>query len=138
MPESNNIEIRKPIPIKDIKYIQYLCREYDDELRWLVTLLSDTGMRLGEGVGLLKSDFNLNCDIPHIRLIPHPWRGLKTRASERYIPLTKESGWACMRFLEHNKDSLFAFPRYTSSKRCNANSASAALNKWLKEKLLTM
>ena len=40
-----------------------------------------------------------------------------------------------MRILEHNKDSLFAFPRYTSSKVCNANSASAALNKWLKEKL---
>ena len=54
---------------------------------------------------------------------------------ERYIPLTKESEWACMRILEHNNDSLFAFPRYTSSKGCNANSASAALNKWLKEKL---
>ena len=40
-----------------------------------------------------------------------------------------------MRILEHNNDSLFAFPRYTSSKGCNANSASAALNKWLKEKL---
>ena len=40
-----------------------------------------------------------------------------------------------MRIIEHNKDSLFAFPRYTSSKGCNANSASAALNKWMKEKL---
>ena len=40
-----------------------------------------------------------------------------------------------MRILEHNKDSLFAFPRYTSSKGCNANSASATLNKWMKEKL---
>ena len=41
-----------------------------------------------------------------------------------------------MRILEHNKDSLFAFPRYTSQNQCNTNSASAALNKWLKEKLL--
>ena len=40
-----------------------------------------------------------------------------------------------MRILEHNKDSLFAFPRYTSLKGCNANSASAVLNKWLKEQL---
>ena len=84
---------------------------------------------------MLKSDINLNSEIPHIILIPHPWRRLKTRASERYIPLTKESVWACKRILEHNKDNLFAFPRYTSSKGCNANSASAALNKWLKEKL---
>ena len=135
MPERDDKQYRESIPTETIKHIQSLCREYDDDLRWLVALLSDTGMRLGEGVGLLKSDIYLNSEIPHIRLIPHPWRRLKTRSSERYIPLTKESEWACMRILEHNKDSLFAFPRYTSPKGCNANSASAALNKWLKEKL---
>ena len=135
MPESNNVEIRKPIPIKDIRHIQSLCREYDDDLRWLIALLSDTGMRLGEGVGLLKSDINLDCEIPHIRLIPHPWRRLKTKGSQRRIPLVGASLWSCERILEHNNDSLFAFPRYTSSKECNTNSASAALNKWLKEKL---
>ena len=30
---------------------------------------------------------------------------------------------------------MYAFPRYTSTKKCNTNSASAALNKWVKEKL---
>ena len=81
MPDNDNVDIRKPIPIKDIKYVQSLCREYDDDLRWLIALLSNTGMRLGEGVGLLKSDINLNSDIPHISLIPHPWRRLKTNSS---------------------------------------------------------
>ena len=136
MPESNNVEIRKPIPIKDIKHIQLLCREYDDDLRWLIALLSNTGMRLGEGVGLLKSDINLNSDIPHISLIPHPWRRLKTNNSQRCIPLVGETLWACKRILEHNNDSIYAFPRYTSPKECNTNSASATLNKWLKEKLI--
>ena len=136
MPESNNVEIRKPIPIKDIKHIQLLCREYDDDLRWLIALLSNTGMRLGEGVGLLKSDINLNSDIPHISLIPHPWRRLKTKSSQRRIPLVGESLWACKRILKHNNDSIYAFPRYTSPKECNTNSASATLNKWLKEKLI--
>jgi len=135
MPENNSVEIRKPIPIKDIRHIQSICREYDDDLRWLIALLSDTGMRLGEAVGLLKSDIYLDGNIPHIRLIPHPWRRLKTRASGRYIPLTKESAWACKRILGQNNDSIYAFPRYTSAKECNTNSASAALNKWLKEKL---
>ena len=135
LPSINN-EIRESIPTEIIKHIQSSCREYDDDLRWLIALLSDTGMRLGEGVGLLKSDINLDCEIPHIRLIPHPWRRLKTKGSQRYIPLTKESEWACKRILEHNNDSLFAFPRYTSQNQCNANSASAALNKWMKEKLL--
>ena len=112
-----------------------LCKEYNDDLRWLVALLSDTGMRLGEGVGLLKSDINIDCEIPHINLVPHPWRRLKTKGSERCIPLVGASLWACERILEHNNDSIYAFPRYTSVSICNANSASAALNKWMKEKL---
>ena len=96
MPEIEAKQYRESISTEAIKHIQSLCREYDDDLRWLVALLSDTGMRLGEGAGLLKSDINLNCEIPHIRLTPHPWRRLKTKTSKRYIPLTKESEWACI------------------------------------------
>jgi integrase len=135
MPEKENLETRKPIPVEAIKKVQSLCRDYDDDLRWLIALLSDSGMRLGEGVGLLKSDINLDCEIPHIKLTPHPWRRLKTKSSQRIVPLVNESLWACERILKHNNDSIYAFPRYTSMDKCNANSASAALNKWIKEKL---
>ena len=51
-------------------------------------------MRLSEALGLTKEDINLNNSIPHIRLTPHPWRRLKTKSSERYIPLVKDSLWA--------------------------------------------
>jgi len=135
MPDKENLDIRKPIPTKDIKYIQSLCVEKDDDLRWLIALLSDTGMRLGEGVGLLKSDINIDCEIPHIKLVPHPWRRLKTRTSERCIPLVGASLWASRKILDNRNDSIYAFPRYTTKDNCNANSASAALNKWLKEQL---
>ena len=135
MPDKENVEIRKPIPTKDIKHIQSLCIEKDDDLRWLIALLSDSGMRLGEGVGLLKSDINLDCEIPHINLIPHPWRRLKTKGSQRCIPLIGASLWASRKILDNSNDSIFAFPRYTTKDNCNANSASAALNKWLKEQL---
>jgi len=135
LPSIDN-NIRESIPLEDIKIIQSISKKEDDELRWLLLLLSDSGVRLSEALGLSKDDINLNSEIPHIRLAPHPWRRLKTRTSERYIPLTKESEWACKRILEHNDDSLFAFPKYTSLKGCNANSASAALNKWLKSKLI--
>ena len=135
MPEIDDKQYRESIPNEDIKNIQLLCRQYDDDLRWLVALLSDTGMRLGEAVGLLKSDINLDCKIPHIKLKPHVWRSLKTKSSQRIIPLVNESLWASKRILEDNIDSVYAFPRYTSSKGCNANSASAALNKWMKEQL---
>jgi integrase len=135
MPDIGDKQYRESIPSQTIKHIQSLCREYDDDLRWLIALLSDTGMRLGEAVGLLKSDIYLDCEIPHIKLVPHVWRSLKTKSSQRIIPLVNESLWACKRILECNNDSVFAFPRYTSKDNCNANSASAALNKWMKEKM---
>ena len=134
-PKDDSIESRKPLPIDKIKLVQKLCKDKDDEMRWILALVSDTGMRLGEGVGLLKSDINLDCEIPHIDLKPHPWRTLKTKSSQRCIPLIGASLWASKRILENNNDSIYAFPRYTSHIKTNTNSASAALNKWLKEKL---
>ena len=38
--------------------------------------------------------------------------------------------WAAKRIHQH--DSIYAFPRYCDGKIRNANSASAALNKWMK------
>ena len=135
MPEIEDKQYRESIPSQTIKYIQSLCREYDDDLRWLIALLSDTGMRLGEGVGLLKSDINLDCEIPHINLVAHPWRRLKTKSSKRCIPLVGASLWASRKILDNRNNSIYAFPRYTTKDNCNSNSASATLNKWLKEKL---
>ena len=135
LPSIDN-ELRMSIPMDKIRLIHGYCKQMNDEPRWLISLLSDSGMRLSEALGLAKEDIKLEEPIPHIRLIPHPWRRLKTRSSQRYIPLVGEALWACKRILEHNDDSIFAFPRYTSINQCNANSASAALNKWLKSKLI--
>ncbi|MDB2532181.1 tyrosine-type recombinase/integrase [Alphaproteobacteria bacterium] len=130
-PDDGNAQIRQPISAEDLKKVQSLCRVTDDEMRWLIALISDTGMRLGEAAGLLKKDIKLDERIPHIDLKPHPWRTLKTKGSQRLIPLTKEALWASKRLLEANNDSIFAFPRYCSETGCKANSASGGLNKWL-------
>jgi integrase len=130
-PDDDNAQSRQPIPMEDIKKVQSLCKDIDDEMRWLIALISDTGMRLGEAAGLLKEDIKVNEPIPHIDLKPHPWRTLKTKGSQRLIPLTKEALWASKRLLEVNNDSIFAFPRYCSETGCKANSASGGLNKWL-------
>jgi site-specific recombinase XerD len=63
--------IRKPIPNADILKVQTECRIIDDDMRWLVALISDTGMRLAEGVGLLKSDLHLDVDIPFFLIQKH-------------------------------------------------------------------
>ncbi|MDA0900392.1 MAG: tyrosine-type recombinase/integrase [Proteobacteria bacterium] len=130
-PDDDNAQSRQSISMEDIRKVQFLCRENDDEMRWLIALISDTGMRLGEAAGLLKEDIKLDDRIPHIDLKPHSWRSLKTKGSQRFIPLTKEALWASKRLLEANIDSIFAFPRYCDATGCKANSASGGLNKWL-------
>jgi integrase len=130
-PDDDNANSRQPISVQDIKKVQSLCKDIDDEMRWLIALISDTGMRLGEAAGLLKKNIKLNDHIPHIDLKPHSWRSLKTKGSQRLIPLTKEALWASKRLLEANNDSIFAFPRYCDERGCKANSASGGLNKWL-------
>jgi integrase len=72
---------------EDLSSIQNQCRELDDEARWLIALISDTGMRLSEAAGLIKEDINLDDEHPHLNLKPHPWRPLKTRGSARIVPL---------------------------------------------------
>ena len=126
--------VRKPIPIDDIRNIQSESRAINDDMRWLIALISDTGMRLAEGAGLLKQDFiGLDTDLPYVRVTKHPWRNLKTASSERKVPLVGEALWAARRIIEADTASDFAFPRYNRTSQTAANSASAALNKWLKQ-----
>jgi len=126
-------EERQPIPLDSLRRIQRDCMAIDDEMRWLLALISDTGMRLSEAAGLHKDDIILDAPIPYISLQPHSWRRLKTKGSARLIPLIGASLWAAKRI--HRNDSRYAFPRYCDGKICNANSASAALNKWMKPRL---
>ena len=122
---------RLPIPIAEIRLIQNECYKKDDDIRWLIALLSDTGMRLAEACGLLIEDLIVDADIPHLVIRPHLWRLLKTEASQRKIPLVGASLWAAKRLIE-NKTNDLAFPRYCSSSHCKADYASSALNKWLR------
>ena len=134
LPDLDDSKKRKPIPIENIRQIQKDCREEDDEARWLVALISDTGMRLSEAAGLHINDIILDEDIPYINLTPHRWRGLKTKGSRRKIPLVGSSLWAAQR-IKNNPHHTYAFPRYNTTSSTNANSASAAINKWLKPRV---
>ena len=133
IPDDEKASIRLPIPDDNLVAIQKECAELDDDVRWLVALITDTGMRLAEAAGLLVSDIKLDAAVPHVALRKHPWRSLKTKGSERDIPLVGMSLWAARRIFENQQD--FAFPRYTDGSGCNANSASAAINKWLKPRV---
>ena len=133
IPEDALKQKRPPIPMDTLRQVQSNCRSLNDEPRWLIALISDTGMRLSEACGLLVSDIHLDTTTPYIDLVEHPWRRLKTGSSKRQIPLVGSSLWAARQISHMSSD--FAFPKYCRTNKCNANSASAALNKWLKPRV---
>ena len=123
---------RQPIPSQTIFNIQTLCCEIDDDMRWIIAALSDSGMRLAEVIGLDVNDLFLDAEIPFVRLVEHPWRRLKTSTSIRDVPLVGASMWGLKRAANATEGPLI-FPRYCSVEGNKANYASNALNKWLKD-----
>jgi integrase len=122
---------RQPLSLQQIGRVQQRCYEIDDDVRWMVALISDTGMRLAEAAGLLIEDIKIDCPFPHVSLNAHSGRPLKTKSSQRTIPLVGASLWAARQILA-SAGGVFCFPRYTDDEVCKSNSASAAMNKWLK------
>ena len=93
-------------------------------------LLGETGCRLAEIVGLRLEDIDLDNDQIHIR--PNSARRLKTRNSQRTLPLVGYAKLAMEKALTHS-DDRHLFPRYIRDGKCHATHASNALNKWLKK-----
>ncbi|MDA8648726.1 tyrosine-type recombinase/integrase [Alphaproteobacteria bacterium] len=130
MPQRYDQKERQPIPSAALSVLQQNCKNKDDEACWLIALINEMGMRLAEAAGLAMNDIYLDEELPHISIRTHSWRRLKTRSSERVFPLVGASLWAAKRL--HQRGGAFAFPRYCNTEGYNANSASAALNKWMK------
>jgi integrase len=108
------------------------CRKLGDDRRLIMAILIDTGARLGEIVGLRVSDVFLEAAVPHIHIRPYLGRSLKTGSSERRVPLVGEALWAAQKAVASKDPQGPLFPDYGPT---GANSASAALNKWVREHL---
>jgi len=100
------------------------------QIKLLMPLLGETGCRLAEIVGLKLEDIDLENDLIHIR--PNSARRLKTRSSQRTLPLVGYAKLAMEQALEQG-DSTYLFPRYIRDGACKGDHASAALGKWLKK-----
>jgi len=99
---NSGVQTRFTLPLKDLAKVKAQCQTYDDELRWAVALVADTGMRLAEAVGLAREDLCIETDVPYVKVTPHSWRRLKTAGSERTIPLVGVALWAATRVLNNN------------------------------------
>jgi len=104
-------------------------KNLDDDLSRLIVLLMDTGMRVNEACGLRWGDVVINDDIAFIRLHKNPFRRLKTKNSERFIPLV---GLALTKLSNAKRCSAeWVFPRYINldRKETKNDTASASSNK---------
>lgn len=132
--QEDSAKKRKPIPVDVLKLIQRECFQILDENRLIIALISDTGMRLSEALGLAVTDVVLDAEVPHLVIQNHQWRRLKTASSARLIPLTGASLIAARLALQ-SAQGVTLFSKYFNGTEIKSNSASAALGKWLKPRV---
>ncbi|MEO3416401.1 DUF6538 domain-containing protein [Roseovarius sp. CAU 1744] len=58
-------DFRRPFTLPQIRVIQQVCRDKDDQRRWIISMLSDTGARLSEVAGLLTEDVYVETSVPY-------------------------------------------------------------------------
>ena len=102
--------------------------EINDEAKYFIYAMAETGARIHELIGLDPKDIVLEEDIPHIKIRPNKHRTLKSEESERDIPLVGCSLWA----FKHLPNG---FEHYRNQKS-GAENMSAVLRKHFKAKNL--
>jgi len=97
-----------------------------------IGLLLDTGARLSEVIGLRCEDVILDALIPHILIVEHEKRSLKTSHSTRKVPLVGYSLVAAKQALAASSGD-YLFPCYMKKERIANGTASNTLSQVLKK-----
>lgn len=98
----------------------------------ILGLLFNTGCRSSEVGGLMLSDIVLS-NTPHFFIRPNPKRRLKTKFSERTVPLVGLSLSIAKHLVSTASPSQeYLFPRYCKNDKFAKESCNAAVNKMLK------
>jgi integrase len=98
-----------------------LLAQLNDQARALVLMMIETGARESELIGLTPDDYFLDAEIPHIWIRKNKLRTLKTKSSDRKIPLVGIS------LVAAREVAFEGIVRYQG----NPYSASGTINKYL-------
>ena len=115
-----------------LKVLRELPYSTNADITCLIHLMVDTGMRISEACGLRVMDVHLDVETPHITLRRNDARELKTKSSERLIPLVGAS-LSSMQYLLPMCINEYVFPRYIGKEnnKLKNDNASAACKKRL-------
>ncbi|CAG9183426.1 hypothetical protein LMG32289_05378 [Cupriavidus pampae] len=123
---------RNSLGLDELAGIQAACRHKDDDTRWLISVISDTGARYREIAGLAISDFRLASEPPHLIIQPHLWRELRSVNHRREIPLVGSALWAAERIVANSSPGqVYAFPRLFRFGRLSVN-LQGTISYWLR------
>ena len=103
------------------------------EIPLIMKLLLDTGMRMSECCGLKTEDIKLATATPYVIIHRNSFRRLKTKSSQRFIPLVASSLEAAEEALTNAKGD-WLFPNYIDLKneKVKVTTASNAIAKRIK------
>ena len=104
------------------------------EIEQLIHLMLETGLRVNECCGLLISDIKFDGDVPHLVVHRNAFRRLKTKNSQRFIPLVGVALKTMRVAVKSKGKSEWVFPSYINAEKeqTRNTSASAAVNKRIK------
>lgn len=125
-------ESRYPIPdeVKD-KITAIILSKAKKDVQLLWRLLDGTGARIAEITGLRVQDIVVDGELPHLKIVAHPERRLKTESSTRDVPLVGDALAAAKEALTMAGDGPYVFARYI--KPTGPTTASAVLMKRIRE-----
>lgn len=130
--EGKDATPREPFSVAELKTLYKQSISFG-KLRLILPILGETGCRLSEVLGMMKSDVTTEDNLLVINIRENECRGLKTENSNRSLPIVSDyAREALQRLLEAKTDSPYLFPRYASCGYLNNTGASATLCKYLK------
>lgn len=113
-----------------LKDLYKACLTANKDTRLVLPILGETGARLAEIVGLRWADVSLADGV--VRIVPHDLRRLKTKGSDRAVPLVGAAKEAVDLLSRSKSDSEFVFPRWVKPSGVVATHASNTLNKYIR------
>lgn len=125
-------EKRDSLPLKVLAGTRKRVLAYaGPELALIWRLVEGTGCRIAEVTGLRAEDVEVAGDFPHIRVLPHALRSLKTLTSRRNVPLVGDALEAAKEALKLAREGHMLFQSY--GRKRGGDAASAALMKHLRQ-----
>lgn len=123
---------RKPFSPTQLKAARAQVLDHaNEDLQRVWRILEGTGCRLAEVTGLLVSDVMLDHQNPHVDLVVHPHRRLKTDGSVRKVPLVGDALDAAREAVGAASEDPLLFPSY--GRKRGSDAASAILMKHVRK-----